>query len=65
MQTLFVIAQDVEFGSVQPRTAGQNVTQALQDGFDRGGLSDLTGRIEQRSVPAIDRRWSLGILALG
>jgi hypothetical protein len=63
LQTLSIIAQDAEFGSVQPRTVGQNVTQAVQNGFDRGLLSDRTGHIEQRSVSAIDFRWSLGILA--
>lgn len=63
MQTVSVIIQDVEFGSVQPSGAGQNATQAVQDGFDRGLLGDCAGHIEQRSVPAIRRRQSSGVFA--
>ena len=55
LQTILLIVQDVEFGSVQPSSAGQNATQAVQDRFDRGLLGYRTGHIEQRSVPAIGR----------
>ena len=50
MQTLSVIVQDVEFGPMQPRNAGQNVAQAVQDSFDRGLIGQGAGRIQQSSI---------------
>ena len=35
---------------MQPRRAGQNVTQAVQNGFDRGLIRKGAGRIQQSSV---------------
>src|SRR5262249_27619821 len=55
MQTLSVTAQDVEVGSMEARTAGQNAAQAVQDGFYRRLLDHSAGHVEQGSIPAIGR----------
>ena len=44
------IVQNVEFGSVQPRSAGENVTQTVQNGFDRGLIGQGAGGIQQSSI---------------
>jgi hypothetical protein len=50
MQTFAVIAQHVEFGPVQSGSAGQNTSQALQDGFYRGLIGQGSGRTQQHSI---------------
>jgi hypothetical protein len=50
VQTRFVVVQNVELGSVQSRTAGQDVTRAVQYGFDRGLLGQGGGRIQQTAL---------------
>jgi hypothetical protein len=46
MQTLSVIVQYPEVGSVESTTAGQNVTQAVENGFDRGLIGQGARRIQ-------------------
>jgi hypothetical protein len=35
---------------MKPTTAGQNVAQAVQNGFDGGLISQGAGRTQQRSI---------------
>jgi hypothetical protein len=56
MQTAFVLAQDVEFGSMQLRTAGQNATQTIQDGLDRGLIGYGIGKVQQSSISLFGSR---------
>jgi hypothetical protein len=53
MQTLSVVAKDVEEGPMKATSAGQNSTQAVQDGFYRGLLGNSTRHIEQRSISTV------------
>ena len=55
-----LIAQDVEFGSVHLRGAGQNATQAVQDGFYRGLIGQGAGRIQQSSISIFGAPHDLG-----
>src|ERR1700745_3873624 len=57
MQTLFLTAQDIEVGTMEATTAGQNAAQTVQDGFYRRLLDHRAGHVEQGSVPAIARRY--------
>ena len=62
MQTFSVIAQDVEERSMETTTAGQNATQAVQDGFDRGLIGQGAGRIQQSSISIFGARHTMNAL---
>jgi hypothetical protein len=50
LQTFSATVQDVEVGSMEVTSAGQNATQAVQDGFYRGLTGHRAGRIQQSSI---------------
>ena len=56
------MVQDVEFGSVQSGSAGQNATEAVQNGFDRGLIGQGAGRIQQSSITIFGAPHILGAL---
>ena len=60
MQTFSVAVQDVEVGSMDATSTGQNVTQAVQDGFDRGLIGQGAGRIQQSSISIFGAPHDLG-----
>src|SRR5579864_1714170 len=47
---------------MQPGTAGQNITQAVQDSFDRGLIGESAGRIQQSSISIFGAPHDLGAL---
>ena len=50
MQTFSAGVQDVEVRSMDLTSAGQNVTQAVQDSLDRGLIGHGAGGIQQSSI---------------
>lgn len=50
VQTFSATVQDVEVGSMDVTSVGQNVTQAVQDSLDRGLIRHGAGRIQQSSI---------------
>src|SRR5271165_1353694 len=47
---------------MQPRSAGQNVTQAVQNSFERGLIGQGAGRIQQSSISSFGAPHDLGAL---
>jgi hypothetical protein len=50
MQTVSVIAQDVEVGSMYRTSVVQNATQTMQNGFNGGLIGNSTGCLQQGSI---------------
>ena len=51
------LVQDVEVGSMEATSAGQNATQAVQDGFYRGLIGHSAGHVQQSSISSSVTRY--------
>jgi hypothetical protein len=50
LQIFSITFQHVEVGSMDVAGAGKNVTQAVEDSFDRGLIGHCAGRTQQSSI---------------